>query len=214
MNRLPSFLTFLFSPLPSPSFSQVLAVIRNVQHALKTRGGWKGLFDHMYTNGDYPFKVGRLVGTDPGGNKYYENTKDFAFGQHRWVEYADHHNYDPSSIPPDWHSWMHSMSDEPGQETDAFLKRKEADIKQILKSSDAPYSHQVGQTNEPPPNPINHLHNMSQIRSRGFQVGNTVFYTPSPKPGETEPYYTQPGSQYAGKQKEYVDKKLREKGLR
>ena len=55
--------------------SKVYGVYRNVQLALKMRGGWKGLWDHMYTNGDYPFKIGRLVGTDAGGNKYYENTK-------------------------------------------------------------------------------------------------------------------------------------------
>jgi hypothetical protein len=27
----------------------VLSVVRNFQHALKYRGGWRGLLEHMYT---------------------------------------------------------------------------------------------------------------------------------------------------------------------
>ena len=32
-------------------------------------------------------------------------------GQHRWVEYADIHNYDAAMISPDWHGWIHYMHD-------------------------------------------------------------------------------------------------------
>lgn len=34
-------------------------------------------------------------------------------GQHRWVEYADIHNFDASQIPPEWHGWMTHTFDEP-----------------------------------------------------------------------------------------------------
>jgi len=82
--------------------------------ATKARGGWRGVFNHMYSNGDYPFKFGKLVGVDQSGNKYFENTLDYPAGQHRWTEPADIHNYDASSISPEWHGWMHHMSDAPG----------------------------------------------------------------------------------------------------
>ena len=71
-----------------------------------------------YSSLAHASQFGRLVGTDASGNNYYENTKDYPFGQHRWVEPYDIHNYDPSSITPRWHSWMHSMTDVPGNEED------------------------------------------------------------------------------------------------
>ncbi|GMI20736.1 hypothetical protein TeGR_g1501 [Tetraparma gracilis] len=157
----------------------------------------------MYTNGDYPFKVGKLMGTDAGGNRYYENTIDFPFGQHRWVEPGDIHNYDPSSIPPEWHGWMHSMSDAPGN-CDAELEARKGEIKKTLNHSDAIYDHGVGFQNPPPPNPLNHMHNLSQLRARGPGVGNSVFGLP---PDAPDLYYTQPGSPYskAGKKGRFGD---------
>jgi len=91
-------------------------VIRNLQAAAAARGGWRGVIAHMYSNGDYPFKFGKLIGTDMSGNKYYENVVDYPAGQHRWCEPADADNYDASSISPEWHGWMHHMSDAPGNE--------------------------------------------------------------------------------------------------
>ncbi|GMH95047.1 hypothetical protein TL16_g13065 [Triparma laevis f. inornata] len=171
----------------------------------------------MYVNGDYPFKFGRLVGTDAGGNKYFENTVDYTFGQHRWVEPSDIHNYDPSSIPPEWHGWMHHMSDSPGTFADEkdFIDTKMSNVNQILANSSAPYNHSIGQTNEPPPNALNHQHNMSQLRSRGWKVGNIQCYLP-PGIGDTTPplYYTQPGSPYSGKQAEYVAAKMAGKSVK
>ena len=32
-------------------------------------------------------------------------------GRHRWVEYADNGNYNASAVPPEWHSWLHYISD-------------------------------------------------------------------------------------------------------
>ncbi len=46
-------------------------------------------------------KFGELKGTDRFGNKYYEDL-DQPYGQHRWVEYADIHNFDPTNITPEY----------------------------------------------------------------------------------------------------------------
>lgn len=53
-------------------------------------------------------KIGKLVGTDKYGNKYYENNYYF-YGRNRWVEYAPHVHmaYDASQIPAEWYGWMH-----------------------------------------------------------------------------------------------------------
>lgn len=53
-------------------------------------------------------KIGKLVGTDKYGNKYFENNYYF-YGRNRWVEYAPHIHmeYDGSQIPAEWYGWMH-----------------------------------------------------------------------------------------------------------
>ncbi len=184
---------------------KVLGVVRNFQKALAQRGGWGnffgggGLLEHMYTNGDYPFKFGTHVGTDEGGNKYFENTVDYPYGQHRWVEYADIHNYDPTSIPPAWHSWMHYVSDTPGNQEDQFFEDTKKDIKPTLNTSHAPYDHGVAFQNPPPENEVNYMHNLSQLRARGWGVGNSVFMM---GPDAKDQYYKQPGSPYNPKSRE------------
>ncbi|EHB14153.1 NADH dehydrogenase [ubiquinone] 1 alpha subcomplex subunit 12 [Heterocephalus glaber] len=62
-------------------------------------------------------RVGTLVGEDKYGNKYYEDNKQL-FG--RWVIYTTEMNgkntfWDPdrSMVPPKWHRWVHSMTDDP-----------------------------------------------------------------------------------------------------
>lgn len=60
-------------------------------------------------------KIGALVGQDKYGNKYFENTKDYPWGQHRWVEYAGGKNFyenDASFVPPEWHGWLHHTTDD------------------------------------------------------------------------------------------------------
>jgi NADH:ubiquinone oxidoreductase subunit len=156
------------------------------------RGGWKGLFRHMYSNGDYPFKFGKHMGTDTNGNMYYENTKDYPFGQHRWVEFQDVDNYDSSSVTPAWHGWLHQMHDAPGNETEAFLAAKLPHLNDKSAVPHALWNHQVGKTN-PIPSTFNDWANQSQVRSRGWGVGNTVAGLP---PGVPDQYWTQPGSPY------------------
>eukprot|EP01112_Ceratiomyxa_fruticulosa_P022433 TRINITY_DN8203_c0_g1_i1.p1 TRINITY_DN8203_c0_g1~~TRINITY_DN8203_c0_g1_i1.p1 ORF type:complete len:167 (-),score=27.82 TRINITY_DN8203_c0_g1_i1:65-565(-) len=71
-------------------------------------------------------KFGTLVGVDKFGNEYYEDKENEAFGRHRWVEYPGGLTFpwtkpkDPTTVPPEWHSWLHYMSDYTGNDQ-AFL---------------------------------------------------------------------------------------------
>ncbi|VDP08966.1 unnamed protein product [Heligmosomoides polygyrus] len=58
-------------------------------------------------------RVGTLVGTDKFGNKYYEDNSYF-MPRNRWVEYPEKVwlDYDASQVPPDWHRWLHHMTDD------------------------------------------------------------------------------------------------------
>jgi NADH:ubiquinone oxidoreductase subunit len=58
-------------------------------------------------------KRGTQVGTDEFGNRYYESRdhKSYDGRKRRWVVYNGY--ADASKVPPDWHLWMHYMSDEP-----------------------------------------------------------------------------------------------------
>ena len=62
---------------------------------------------------DY-IKMGTLVGVDKLGNKYFENLEE-QHGRHRWVEYNTEYggHREASRIQPDWHGWMHHMTDNP-----------------------------------------------------------------------------------------------------
>ncbi len=56
---------------------------------------------------------GELVGVDYNGNRYFEK-KGAQIGRDRWVVYGDgadwvHQN--PSKVPPEWHAWLHFVSD-------------------------------------------------------------------------------------------------------
>lgn len=144
----------------------------------------------MYTNGDYPFKFGTHKGTDAAGNKYYENLVDYPFGQHRWVEPGDVHNFDASSIPPEWHGWMTSMNDVPPSEDADYIEAETSKIQPSCRSN-APHKGNVGL--QTPVFNFHHMHNQSQVRSRGFNIGNLIVGLP---PGVPDTYYTQPGSPY------------------
>jgi len=144
----------------------------------------------MYSNGDYPFKMGTYMGCDAMGNRYYENTVDYPIGQHRWIEPADIHNFDSTHIPPEWHGWMSSMNDcTPALEQEFMEDMHKRQIQ--LEESDAPYRDGVG--HQEPYFNYNSQHNQSQIRSRGYGIGNHVVGLP---PGAPDAFYTQPGSPY------------------
>jgi hypothetical protein len=57
--------------------------------------------------------------------------------------------------------------------------------------SHAPYRSNIG--HQEPYFNFHHMHNQSQIRSRGYGIGNHVVGLP---PGAPDAYYTQPGSPY------------------
>uniref|UniRef100_A0A7S4N733 NADH dehydrogenase [ubiquinone] 1 alpha subcomplex subunit 12 n=1 Tax=Odontella aurita TaxID=265563 RepID=A0A7S4N733_9STRA len=168
----------------------VWGLVQSFKAAAKYRGGWRGLLEHMYTNGDYPFKFGTYMGCDAGGNRYYENRVDYPFGQHRWVEPGDIHNFDSSSISPEWQCWMTSMNDVPPSQEEAFIESKMAAVPSMCRS-DAPVSTNVGHQQQT--YNFHHLHNLSQVRSRGYNIGNPIVGLP---PGVKDSYYTQPGSPY------------------
>lgn len=60
---------------------------------------------------------GRPVGTDGAGNRYYESKKglDPSGRRRRWVMYAG--EVEASTIPPEWHAWLHYTTDEPLPDT-------------------------------------------------------------------------------------------------
>ena len=37
-------------------------------------------------------------------------------GRHRWVEYAQKGRYNASQVPPEWHGWLHHITDHTGDE--------------------------------------------------------------------------------------------------
>jgi NADH:ubiquinone oxidoreductase subunit len=134
--------------------------------------------------------MGTYMGCDGAGNRYYENRVDYVFGQHRWVEPGDIHNFDSTSVPPEWHGWMSSMHDAAPESFDAEVKEQTKNIIQ-LEHSDAPADHNVGHQEKL--FNFHHMHNQSQVRSRGYNIGNPIVGLP---PGAPDGYYTQPGSPY------------------
>lgn len=130
------------------------------------------------------------MGCDAAGNRYYENRVDYPAGQHRWVEPADIHNFDSTQIPPEWHGWMCSMNDVTPSREDEYFAEQLSHLK-TSEISHAPYRTNVG--HQEPYFNFHHMHNQSQIRSRGYGIGNHVVGLP---PGAPDAYYTQPGSPY------------------
>jgi len=169
----------------------VKGVIEGIRASMKYRGGWKGFYEHMYTNADYPFKFGSYMGADVAGNRYYENRVDYPFGQHRWVEPGDIHNFDSTSIPPEWHGWMTSMNDSPPSQEQDYLDESKKNILKMC-HSDAPDDHAVGFQHKL--KNFHSMHNQSQVRSRGYGIGNPVVGLPPFNAKDS--YYTQPGSPY------------------
>ncbi|RMD49590.1 MAG: NADH:ubiquinone oxidoreductase subunit NDUFA12 [Alphaproteobacteria bacterium] len=58
----------------------------------------------------YTWRHGVLVGEDQFGNRYYRSRD----GKRRWVIYAG--EAEASTVPPDWHGWLHFTWDEPPTE--------------------------------------------------------------------------------------------------
>jgi NADH:ubiquinone oxidoreductase subunit len=60
---------------------------------------------------------GRQLGSDDSGNIYYEEKRPRPGGlrSRRWVMYAG--LPEASSVPPEWHAWLHYTTDAPIIET-------------------------------------------------------------------------------------------------
>ena len=66
----------------------------------------------------YTFFVGKFVGCDEFGNKYYSNSKG-----KRWVIYKN--NVEASKIPAEWHLWIHFLTKNiPSDNPNKFLWQK------------------------------------------------------------------------------------------
>lgn len=64
-----------------------------------------------WLNGDY-------VGTDVHGNRYYRGRKPNKWGhERRWVLYSG--VAEASKVPPEWHAWLHHITDKPLTESAA-----------------------------------------------------------------------------------------------
>jgi NADH:ubiquinone oxidoreductase subunit len=98
-------------------------------------------------------KFGVLKGVDRFGNKYYEDL-DLPFGQHRWVEYSNIHDFDATMIQPEWHGWMHHVFDEVPDESTQF------EVAPTTLESNAIYHDHVGYTDYKPTEQLN----LSQYR--------------------------------------------------
>ncbi|XP_071075111.1 NADH dehydrogenase [ubiquinone] 1 alpha subcomplex subunit 12 isoform X2 [Dasypus novemcinctus] len=92
---------------------ELAQVLKRGLQQLSGHGGLRGYLRVFFRANDV--RVGKLVGEDKYGNKYYEDNKQF-FGRHRWVIYTTEMNgkntfwdMDGSMVPPEWRSQMQQL---------------------------------------------------------------------------------------------------------
>jgi NADH:ubiquinone oxidoreductase subunit len=62
----------------------------------------------------YTWLHGELVGTDQFGNRYYRGrSRIMGRPERRWVLYAGAGYPEASSVPAEWHRWLHGTQSEP-----------------------------------------------------------------------------------------------------
>ncbi|KAL2652418.1 hypothetical protein R1flu_020546 [Riccia fluitans] len=88
----------------------------------KEQGYLAALLDGNLANEKFRFD-GQLIGTDDFGNEYYEKTTGVQHGRHRWVVYKDR-TYNASSIPPEWHGWLHHITDRTAEQLEGLKPRR------------------------------------------------------------------------------------------
>ncbi|VDM71306.1 unnamed protein product [Strongylus vulgaris] len=90
-------------------------------------------------------RVGTLKGTDKFGNKYYEDNSYFV-PRNRWVEYPEKVwlDYDATQIPPEWHRWLHHITDQTPEEkplkTEKWVLQHEENLSIFEDKKYIPYS--------------------------------------------------------------------------
>ena len=68
------------------------------------------------------WRSGEYVGQDYFGNKYYRGKAKKGYThERRWVSYAA--EIEASSIPPEWHGWMHHQTNTVPNEDGASFRR-------------------------------------------------------------------------------------------
>ena len=69
----------------------------------------------------YTLLCGELVGVDEFGNRYYRRRGVRLWGrERRWVVYKG--TPEASTVPPEWHAWLHHTTDEPLSQAAAEAK--------------------------------------------------------------------------------------------
>ncbi|KAG9511203.1 putative NADH dehydrogenase [ubiquinone] 1 alpha subcomplex subunit 12, partial [Fragariocoptes setiger] len=86
--------------------------MENLVAIIRFNGGIRNSIYKLFVHDD--LKIGKLVGEDKYGNKYYENPYYFV-PRNRWVEYNEKVflDYDSSQIPAEWHGWLHHTTENP-----------------------------------------------------------------------------------------------------
>ncbi|KAG8483563.1 hypothetical protein CXB51_023485 [Gossypium anomalum] len=97
--------------------------LRTFLRELKDDGFTKCFFDGNLLQTKIHNIGATVVGVDKFGNKYYEKLGDTQAGRHRWVEYAKKDRYDASQVPPEWHGWLHFITDHTGDEASLALTK-------------------------------------------------------------------------------------------
>ncbi|VDN12227.1 unnamed protein product [Dibothriocephalus latus] len=91
--------------------ASLMSVLSRFRGIIKQNGGIRGSIVTLFRTDE--LKDGTLVGEDYLGNKYYMNNRYFV-GRNRWVVYGNRFgwDYEGSQVPPEWHRWLHYMTDE------------------------------------------------------------------------------------------------------
>ncbi|XP_057854738.2 probable NADH dehydrogenase [ubiquinone] 1 alpha subcomplex subunit 12 isoform X2 [Cryptomeria japonica] len=103
------------------------SLIRSAMKAIKEKG-ISNLWKEAKHEGFLATKIhnigATLVGVDSFGNKYYEKLENVQFGRHRWVEYGDKQRYNASNVPPEWHGWLHYITDHTPEQLQMFKPKR------------------------------------------------------------------------------------------
>ena len=68
--------------------------------------------------------AGELVGTDKYGNRYYRGRGRSGYNRdRRWVVYKG--RPEASKVPPEWHAWLHHLTDAPLDEAQRHAWQQE-----------------------------------------------------------------------------------------
>jgi hypothetical protein len=81
---------------------------------------WHCLLDDMQRLFNLLGHIWFIVGLMSRDIQYYTCIA-WDVGRHRWVEYADYKNYNASAVPPEWHGWLHYITDHTPEQVSVFL---------------------------------------------------------------------------------------------